>query len=221
MFTTDSQEASSRSAGYARLIRLLGNPAIPHCHESVVALSGVHRVDALNGVVRETYPASYWPGELLGDHLEFALKYDGVNLAILASIFAVANASEIAAYIQSKPTGKYARRIWYLYELITGERLPVDDLKRCNYVDLLEPDAYITASPAKRSPRHGINDNLLGDRQFCPITIPHARGGEPQCVGPAPGGNLPIPHARGGEPPPIRSIWMTGTIPHARGGEPR
>ncbi len=142
---------------------------MPHYHESFVASRGPRLVETGDGIVREIYPASYWPGESLGDHLEFALKYDGVNLAILASLFAVVDAVEIAAFIQSKPRGRYARRIWYLYELLTGQRLPVDDLKRCNYVDLLEPEAYITASPAKRSPRQGINDNLLGDGGYCPI----------------------------------------------------
>jgi hypothetical protein len=134
----------------------------------MIAPGGTHRIDSTGGVVRETYTSRYWPGEGLGDHLEFALKYDGVNLAILASIFGKAGAAEITACVKSKPTGKYARRIWYLYELITGQQLPLDDLKRCSYVDLLEPDAYITASPGKRIPRQCVNDNLLGDRRFCP-----------------------------------------------------
>jgi len=40
----------------------------------------------------EVYPARYWPGDTLGGHLEFALKYDGTNLAILASVFNAAPA---------------------------------------------------------------------------------------------------------------------------------
>lgn len=135
----------------------------------MVAPSGTHRVETASGIVRETFTSRYWPGDGVGNHLEFALKYDGVNLAILASIFAAVSPAEITAYVQSKPMGKYARRIWYLYELITGERLPVDDLKRCSYVDLLEPGGYITVSPAKRIPRQCVNDNLLGDGRFCPI----------------------------------------------------
>ena len=158
-----------RPAGYAALPRMLGITAIPHGHDSMVASSGGHRIETDGGIVRETCTARYWPGETLGDHVEFALKYDGVNPAILARVFAAADVSQTTFSVRSKPTGKYARRIWYLYELITGEKLPLNDVKRCGHVDLLEPDAYITADPAKSIPRQCINDNLLGDGRFCPV----------------------------------------------------
>ena len=161
------QASDPRPAGYAALVDRLGLQVIPNWHKSIVATAGTHRIDSTGGVL-ETFTSRYWPGDGLGDHLEFALKYDGVNLAILASTFSAAGAAQIAAYVKSKPTGKYARRIWYLYELISGERLPLDDLKRCSYVDLLEPDAYVTASRPRRIPRQCVNDNLLGDGRFCP-----------------------------------------------------
>jgi len=169
MAPIDLHDAAARPAGYAALTQRLGLQVIPNWHESTVTSGGTHRIDSAGDVVRETYTSRYWPGEGLADHLEFALKYDGVNLAILAGIFDAAGPAEITAYVKSKPTGKYARRIWYLYELIAGKRLPIDDLKRCGYVDLLKPDAYVTASPAKRISRQCINDNLLGDGRFCPM----------------------------------------------------
>lgn len=92
-----------------------------------------------------------------------------MNLAILTRVFAAAGASQIASYVGSKPTGKYARRIWYLYELIRGEKLPLNDVKRCGYVNLLESEAYITAETVKAIPRQCIHDNLLGDGRFCPV----------------------------------------------------
>ena len=73
----------------------------------------------------------------------------------------------VATYILSKPTGKYARRIWYLYEMMTGSRLPIEDLTQGNYVDLLDPDDYYT-SLGKAVQRQRIRDNLLGDARFCP-----------------------------------------------------
>lgn len=169
MTTKNMQDRGVRPAGYVALTERLGIQVIPNWHESMVAPGGTHRIDSAGTIVQETYTSRYWPGDELGDHLEFALKYDGVNLAILTSIFRAAGPAPITAYIKSKPMGKYARRIWYLYELIMGERLAINDLKRCSYVDLLEPDAYITASRAKRVPRQCINDNLLGDGRFCPM----------------------------------------------------
>ncbi len=169
MSVNEFHEADSKPAGYAALTATYNIATIPNSHESLIASSNTHRVDTSNGMVRETYPVTYWPGDGLGNHLEFALKYDGVNLAILACVFNAADSAEIVAYIASKPTGKYARRIWYLYEYITGQRLPLDNLKRGNYVDVLDPDEYITANSSVRIQRQRINDNLLGNAQFCPI----------------------------------------------------
>ena len=72
-------------------------------------------------------------------------------------------------HVRSKPTGKYARRLWFLYEFLTGKTLPLDDLKRGNYIDLLDTDEYYTISPARRVRRQRVNDNLLGDNRFCPV----------------------------------------------------
>ena len=192
-------DAALRSAGYAALTERLGIKVIPNWHESLVAPGNTHRVGSSGAMVRETYTSRHWPGEGLGDHLEFALKYDGTNLGILASIFRSMDVKEFTTYVQSRPTGKYARRLWYLYELITGQRLPIKDLTRGSYVDLLDPSMYYTASPSRRiaisltvgGPAHKggkviaqgnavakvdpkvrrqrINDNLLGDGRFCPI----------------------------------------------------
>jgi len=169
MAEPDLTQAAPRPAGYAALIARSGLQVIPNWHRSFVAASGTHRIDSTGGQVVEVYPPKYWPGESLGDHLEFALKYDGTDLGILASVFSVADAGELLEYVRSKPTGKYARRIWFLYELLTGETLPIEDLTRGNYVDLLDPEAYYTTALIRRVRRQRINDNLLGDAGFCPM----------------------------------------------------
>jgi hypothetical protein len=157
-----------RLAGYGALIERLHLDVIPNWHRSFVATRNLHRVDTATGVTEEIYPARYWPGDTLGDHLEFALKYDGANLAILASVFKAAPQKEIQEYVSSRPRGKYARRLWFLYELLTGSALPVEDLQTGGYVDLLEPDEYYTVAVSRPVRRQRINDNLLGDARFCP-----------------------------------------------------
>lgn len=126
-------------------------------------------MDSSGDVVEEIYPSKYWPGDTLGDHLEFALKYDGTNLSILAGLFQKAAKDDLLQYVRSKPTGKYARRVWFLYESLTGTMFPLGDLKRGNYIDLLEPDEYYTVSPVRQIRRQRVNDNLLGDSRFCPM----------------------------------------------------
>ncbi len=164
----EQQGATLRPAGYAALVRKYGLEVIPNWHRSLVTTSGVYRMASTGDVVEEVYPPKYWPGEGLGDQLEFALKYDGSNLAILASLFQVVAAEEFLAYLRSRPTGKYARRLWFLYEFLTGTRLDIADLKRGNYVDLLDADRYYTAIPSRRVRRQRINDNLPGVAEFCP-----------------------------------------------------
>lgn len=163
------KEATLKPAGYAALLDRYGIDAIPNWHRSMVAAGGAHRIESNGGVVAETYPAKYWPGEELGDQIEFALKYDGTNLAILAGLFSVVARDDVLAYVKSRPTGKYARRVWFLYELLTQTTLPLDDLNRGNYIDLLDPDEYYTVVTRRPVRRQRVNDNLLGDVQFCPM----------------------------------------------------
>jgi hypothetical protein len=163
-----AQEQSLRPAGYAALIERTGISVIPNWHRSMVANGGVHRITSKEGTVEEIYPSKYWPEDTIGGHLEFALKYDGVNLAILASLFPRIPAEDIVTYVRSRPIGKYARRLWFLYEFLTGARLPLDDLKRGNYIDLLEPDRYYVSNPPRQVRRQRINDNSLGANGFCP-----------------------------------------------------
>lgn len=162
------KKTGARPAGYEILINWYNLNVIPNWHRSFVAISGPGRIDATSDIIEEVYPSKYWPEDSIGGHLEFALKYDGTNLAILASLFAVVSKKEFLVYVKSRPTGKYARRLWFLYEFLTGSTLPLDDLKQGNYVDLLDPEQYFTVSPAHKIRRHRINNNLLGDNRFCP-----------------------------------------------------
>jgi hypothetical protein len=168
MVENEQDKSIYRPAGYTALIERYDLDVIPNWHKSLVTASGIHRIDSGEGVVEEVYPPKYWPGDTLGDHLEFALKYDGTNLAILSVLFQKAGEEDILESVRSKPTGKYARRLWFLYEFLTGKTLPLDDLKRGNYIDLLEPDEYYTVTPVRQVRRQRINDNLLGDSRFCP-----------------------------------------------------
>jgi hypothetical protein len=168
MVENDQDKSTYSLAGYAALIQRYDLEVIPNWHKSLVTASGIHRIDSSQGVIVEIYPSKYWPGDTLGDHLEFALKYDGTSLAILCILFQKADEQDILEYVRSKPTGKYARRVWFLYEFLTGKTLPLDDLKQGNYVDLLEPDEYYTVTPIRQVRRQRINDNLLGDSRFCP-----------------------------------------------------
>ena len=75
------------SAGYQYLIEKFSILGMPNWHTSFISNTTIHHVKEKGGTVEETYPNGYWPGNSIGDHLEFALKYDGVNLSLLYQIF--------------------------------------------------------------------------------------------------------------------------------------
>lgn len=163
------EATENRVAGYEFLIEKYRLSVFPNWHTSSVSPTGGLRSTIREGRVESVYPQSYWPGDGTGDHLEFALKYDGPNLGILSALFDAVAEDEITVWITSKPTGKYARRIWFLYEFLTGRRLSLRDLTKGNYVELLDGDRYYAARPGRRAQRQRIIDNLLGGRHFCPV----------------------------------------------------
>lgn len=98
----------------------------------------------------------------------FALRYDGVDLGVLAQVFASINPDELTAAVAAQRTSKYLRRLWFFYEWLTGKRLSLPNSETVNYVDALDPNEYATG-PSRRSVRHHVNDNLLGPREWCPM----------------------------------------------------
>ncbi len=159
-----------RAAGYQFLIERFELKVLPNWHKSLVSSAGTLKTVVVgDGLETTTFPPVRWPGDTVGDHLEFALKYDGINLGILSALFSVVSVTEIALLVESKPTGKYARRIWFLYEFLTGQALPVKDVTQGNYIVLLEPGEYYTADQSIRVKRQRVVNNLLGNREFCPI----------------------------------------------------
>lgn len=169
MVDNNQDKSTYRLAGYAALIKRYDLDVIPNWHKSLVTVSGIHRIGTSGGVIEEVYPPKYWPGDTPGDHLEFALKYDGTNFAILACLFKKIAEKNLVEYVRLKSTGKYARRLWFLYEFVTGRKLPLEDLKQGNYIDLLAPDEYYTVTKARQVRRQRVNDNLLGNNCFCPL----------------------------------------------------
>lgn len=156
--------------GYKKLTELFKLKAIAHFRWSYASPKWEKREHHFKdqNLTVYIYPHSYQLSDNVFEHLEFALKHEGINLYILKKVLAEITLSEITAYIVSRPTGKYARILWYLYENFNNRKLPLPDLKQATYVPLLDPEDYYSGKP-KRSARHRISDNLLGSLDFAPI----------------------------------------------------
>lgn len=109
------------------------------------------------------------PEDTLGGHLEFALKWEGVDLAVLGSLFRVVPDEEIRALVRAEPTGAYARRLWFLQEWLTGRRLDIPDPGKVRAVPVLDPGQQFGLAKGIPSSRHKVLDNLPGTQAFCPL----------------------------------------------------
>ncbi len=167
MAPTSSAHDSNRPAGYLLLRQRHALNCLPHHVESFVT-HGTRQTHSTPALTEEKYPRTYWPGDTDFDHLEFALKREGLHLQLLRDLLPRLPPDQLAAYVQSKPTSAYARRIWFLYEEFSGKQLDLPDVTQGNYVDLLDPRDYYTG-PVTRSPRHRVNVNLLGHPAFSPL----------------------------------------------------
>jgi hypothetical protein len=116
------------------------------------------------------YSPRYAPEASLEGHLTFALKHEGLDLAVLKRLFLATGSREIEALVRAKPTGGYARRVWFLYEWLTGETLDLPDADRGAYVLVVDPDVQF-AAPAQTSSRHRVKNNLPGTPDFCPLVF--------------------------------------------------
>src|SRR5260370_24238608 len=110
------------------------------------------------------------PAVTLEGHLTFALKYEGLDLAPLKRLFAAVGPRQIEAVVQNKPTGAYARRIWFLYEWLLGRQLDLPDAQKGSYTEVVDTGLQ-WAIKGETSPRHRLWNNLPGTPAFCPLVF--------------------------------------------------
>ena len=111
----------------------------------------------------------HFPGESLQSQLEFALKWEGIDLGILATLFRKVSDATIADIVRSKPTGAYSRRLWFLYEWLTGNELGVSSPGKVRSVPVVNPKQQVGLTDGDRSSRHKVINNLPGTAAFCPL----------------------------------------------------
>lgn len=117
------------------------------------------------------FEPKYQPQDTLTGQLQFALRYEGVNLQVLALLFDVAGEAELCRWVQARPSSAYARRACFFYEWVTGKPLPIASPVpgKTRYVLALEAELHFTSSRSERLERFKVLDNLPGNPGFCPL----------------------------------------------------
>src|SRR5580692_6528385 len=160
------QKVAGEAIGLHKLIDVFSLPVNRPAVRSEV-VRGARKTRIADGTVLEQYPPTYAPTDIYG-HLRFAMRYEPIDLNVLDVLFQTVERTEFEAWIKTEPVGKYARRAWYLYELLTGRVLDIPDVPPTENVLLLNPELHITAT-GRRVRRQRIIDNLLGNRTYCPM----------------------------------------------------
>ncbi len=106
----------------------------------------------------------------LEGHLTFALKNEGLDLAILKRLFLAAKDDEIAELVKQKPTGLYTRRNWFLYEWLLQCQLNLPTADKVSYVDAVDTELQYGSS-GQNSARNRVRNNLPGTPDFCPLVF--------------------------------------------------
>jgi hypothetical protein len=151
-------------AGYAALIGAY-QLAVP-LPRRLAATGGRHRIS--ENPEWRLYTPRHAPQPTIESHLTFALKYEGLDLAVLKRLFLTAGPGPIEAIVRGSPTGAYARRLWFLYEWLTQTTLDLPDAQTGAYVPVLDPELQWAAS-GQNSTRQRIRNNLPGTPDFCPL----------------------------------------------------
>lgn len=160
--------------------RWLPEEAIPVGYAAIIhayALSvPVPRILAAIGPRHKVYEADGWhiytprhqPANKLDAQLTFALRYEGLDLAVLKALFRATGPCPIAEIVRASPTGTYARRIWFLYEWLLDEQLDLPDATTGAYALVVNPERQWGIG-GSNSTRHRVKNNLPGTPDFCPM----------------------------------------------------
>lgn len=156
----------AKPAGYAALIDAYRLEVPPP--RTLCAIGLRHKIVA--DADWRIFTPRHEPDATLEGHATFALKYEGVDLAVLKRLFLATSRGDIEDLVRAKPTGSYARRIWFLFEWLTGQQLGLPAAAHGSYVPVLDPD-WQWAMPGDNSPRHRVRNNLPGTPDFCPLAF--------------------------------------------------
>jgi hypothetical protein len=159
--------------GYARLVErysLAVRPLRAICMISS-AVRGRRTRDFGLQILHEFQP-TYRPEDSLPGDLQFALRYEGLNLEVLSRLFESVNGDALRSLNREQPQSTVARRLGYLYEWLTGKSLDIHGVSpKAAYVPVLDESRQfgLATAASTRDSKYRVLDNLPGNRNFCPL----------------------------------------------------
>ncbi|WP_321820734.1 MULTISPECIES: Fic family protein [unclassified Burkholderia] len=163
-------EPLTREVGYEYVRRSLDLTALPPARiarvKPVTRLTELADGLAVPRTIAPTGEDAPTPAGML-DHILFALKHEGTNLAVLAEALPKIPGDTLLEALHESPNGLYLRKAAFLWEAFTKETLPVESNAGGATVPLFDPERYVTG-PSQRNARWRVDFNGLGSLDYCP-----------------------------------------------------
>lgn len=160
---------STVSLGFVRVAEMLDLQLVqPLFTRSQIGAQA--RTDRYEAAEIRTWTPPYMPDDTLRGHFEFGLKYERLHFEFLSRVFQCEDTQWLLDWINASPTSAYARRVGFLYEWFTDQRLDVADRQpNVGYELALDQSQYLTCTEPTNNKRWKVRDNMPGTRSFCPL----------------------------------------------------
>ena len=114
--------------------------------------------------------ARYRPDASLTGQLQFALRYEGLNLELLHLLFAQTGRADIEDYLRRQPESGFARRLGFLVEWLTDQEINNAVVpKAAAYIPVVDEALQFALSDGLRDAKFRVINNLPGNKFFCPL----------------------------------------------------
>jgi Fic/DOC family len=157
--------------GYARFVTS-GLDVTPLIQVARIDSRTRHREAKMEGHTEVlTFNTKYAPEDSFSGGLQFALRYEGVNLQVLDALFRHCGPKPLEEWLKRAPMSGYARRTGFLFEWLTQTSLNVPPLsKKTNFVPVLDEELQFgLGKTSEFDPKFRVLNNLPGTRDFCPL----------------------------------------------------
>jgi hypothetical protein len=157
-------------AGYARLVEQFQLTVRQPMNVAMIDSAVKGRQTTTRGELElMQFESRYRPKPTLTGNLQFALRYEGLNLEVLALLFAKTGHSEIETNLAEQPESSFARRLGFLYEWLTGEGIKAVVAPRAAYVPAVDEALQFALLDGPKDGKFRVTNNLPGSRGFCPL----------------------------------------------------
>lgn len=152
--------------GYAWIHSGVGKLLPPPRCPAYVSSSVNRRVETEDRIL---FPRGVALEDTLQGHVEFALRHEDAQWALLEVALRSIPRDEMAKRFRASPNGEYVRRMAWLWEWFHHAPLDAGSNTAAGYVPLLDPEKYVTVQNPSRASRYRLLENQLGDPDFSPV----------------------------------------------------